>query len=224
MYLYHVVVHIGYDIYFRHDWFFNSFLLFINRAVLILPCNIGVMDMRSLMQCGTCAIIPCVAGQFCAQNSPAIQCPSGSYCPTTSEKIHCPSGYYCPVGSTAPVKCRAMAAGSCSMAGSTREVVWIPLLICILIFIGVLYVYNENLFTYEWWSKMKGLSRPDPSAVRNRTQRVDPSKNAKVYNAIDTSENDCAIPVKVESRPPASNLKVSITFDGVKMVTGTTTR
>lgn len=189
----------------------------------------GVMDMRSLMQCGTCAMIPCVPGQFCAENEAAVSCPAGSYCPTTSQKIRCPVGYFCPESSIKPIKCRTLAAGSCREMGSRREVVWIPLLVCLCIYAAVLFVYNDRLFPYLRWQKVRGLSRPDPNAVKNRSALRGPSKRGPVrdYQSLQiAAEEDPAASATID-RPAVSkvsDLKVSISFKDVKMVTRATTR
>jgi hypothetical protein len=38
----------------------------------------GVLDMRALLQCGKCSMIPCVYGQYCGKNSKAKMCPAGT--------------------------------------------------------------------------------------------------------------------------------------------------
>lgn len=106
-----------------------------NRTVTSVGTLTGVLDMRPLTQCGTCAILPCLPGQYCDGSSSAMSCPESFYCPTPTEKIKCPEGYFCPVASTSPKKCRGVAEGSCP-EGSAREVVWVPLFIaCIFLLI-----------------------------------------------------------------------------------------
>ena len=100
---------------------------------------VGIMDMRHLMQCGTCGVMPCLPGQYCPGNQPATQCPAGYYCPTTTFMYICPSQYYCPKSTVTPLKCRPTSIGSCT-EGSQREVVWIPLFIDILLMMLLFYV------------------------------------------------------------------------------------
>jgi ABC-type multidrug transport system ATPase subunit len=99
----------------------------------------GIVDMRSLSSCGTCAVIPCLPGQLCDGSGKAVMCPEGFYCPLPAVQIKCPEDYFCPVGSTQPKKCRSIAMSSCS-EGSTREVVWVPLLVACLFLIVVFYL------------------------------------------------------------------------------------
>jgi hypothetical protein len=73
----------------------------------------GVIDMRAKTQCGVCAMIPCLPGQYCPESETPSMCPAGYYCPTPAEKILCPAGSFCPKGITEPIKCRGVAGGSC---------------------------------------------------------------------------------------------------------------
>ena len=43
-----------------------------------------VLDMRHMFQCGTCSLSPCLPGEYCPGNSPALICPKRFYCPTPS--------------------------------------------------------------------------------------------------------------------------------------------
>jgi len=95
----------------------------------------GVLDMRTLTQCGKCAATPCTPGMYCAQNVLPELCASGNYCPNAATKIVCPADHFCPEGSTEPIACRSTAAGSCP-AGASREVVWVPLFIAVLMMLG----------------------------------------------------------------------------------------
>jgi hypothetical protein len=103
----------------------------------------GILDLRSMMQCGTCAVIPCLPGQTCTgETISSKMCPAGYYCPITQLVLDCPEGYFCPEGTITPIKCRSFAAYSCNK-NSRREVVWIPLLIALLI---ILFFYSINKY------------------------------------------------------------------------------
>jgi hypothetical protein len=52
------------------------------------------------------------------------------YCPDGTQMIECPSGHFCPKGSVAPITCRSSAA--CT-TGATREVIYVPLVISLII-------------------------------------------------------------------------------------------
>ena len=115
---------------------------------------VGVMDMRHCFQCGTCAVMQCLPGQYCPGNQPAKKCAAGHYCPTTTTVLKCPSGYYCPSSTVKPIKCRDIAVGSCP-EGSKREVIWIPLLIDVLAV--VLAIYITGCEPYSFLRRTQGL-------------------------------------------------------------------
>ena len=47
----------------------------------------GVLDMRHLLQCGTCGIMQCVSGMYCPGHSPALVCSKGYYCPHPAVRL-----------------------------------------------------------------------------------------------------------------------------------------
>eukprot|EP01038_Epipyxis_sp_PR26KG_P011779 gene11779-15760_t len=97
----------------------------------------GILDMRSLTQCGICGVVPCLSGQLCNGDGLARNCPAGYYCPTTAAAIPCPENHFCPEASTTPQSCSGSAAGSCAKK-SKRTVVWIPLFFALLFVFGVI--------------------------------------------------------------------------------------
>jgi ABC-type multidrug transport system ATPase subunit len=103
----------------------------------VLAPMYGAVSSKTLSQCVTCGIQKCTAGMICKQDSLPVQCPAGSYCPDGLNVIVCPPGYFCPIGSVQPVACRILAAGSCSSGGASREVVWVPLFIALLMTVGI---------------------------------------------------------------------------------------
>lgn len=114
----------------------------------------NALDMRYLMQCGTCGIMPCLPGQLCSVNQPPQPCPGGHYCPDSTEAIKCPTGYYCPIASAYPIKCHSFGFNTCP-EGSEREVVWVPLVwsLTALIIFALASKYGpqslQNMFGYE---------------------------------------------------------------------------
>jgi ABC-type multidrug transport system ATPase subunit len=161
----------------------------------------GILDMRSLMQCGTCAVLPCFSGQLCDGSGDAIMCPEGYYCPTTLEKIICPKGYFCPLGSLEPLPCDGNAAGSCEVEGSARAVTWIPLLISLLILSVLSTIPVVSKIIQDW----------------QRNERTSPMKSkSRLFKSIPLLQDE--ISFNTNSSP------VSIQFDNIKLVTGKTTR
>ena len=98
---------------------------------VILPSTAGSTSLVGLSQCVTCGILRCSPGMVCAEDTPPAQCPPGSFCPDGVNALPCPAGHYCPLGSAKPIACRVLAASSCGR-GATREVVWVPLFLAIL--------------------------------------------------------------------------------------------
>jgi ABC-type cobalamin/Fe3+-siderophores transport system ATPase subunit len=95
----------------------------------------GRMSLASLTQCSSCGVVACPPGLFCpGGTAPPEICPAGYYCPGGFAKVVCPAGSYCPDRSAEPTQCRSIA--SCPQ-GSTREVVWVPLLVCLLLLVGL---------------------------------------------------------------------------------------
>eukprot|EP01034_Spumella_vulgaris_P036420 gene36420-44921_t len=163
----------------------------------------GIVDLRSMTQCGQCAVVPC---QLCNGNGKAKMCPAGYYCPSTFFSIECPSGYFCPLGTVIPVKCDALAAGSCGK-GSLRQVVWIPLLIAMLIvtLVAVCLTYMEETKDLMRWLVTK---QSDETNFRKVSQVGGTSHLEEVHHHH-------ALP---------KTAPVSITFDNITLVTGKTVR
>lgn len=160
----------------------------------------GILDMRSLLQCGTCAVLPCWPGQLCDGSGSATMCPEGYYCPTTLAKIKCPSGSFCPQGSTSPVKCSKDSPSSCNKE-SDRQVVWIPLFISLMFILAILAIpYVTEL-----------------SALKQQLgQKTSPVKTpGKMFKAV---------PLQDEMTFSTQSSPVAIDFREVRLVSGKTTR
>jgi ABC-type multidrug transport system ATPase subunit len=155
----------------------------------------GVLDMRSLMQCGTCAVIPCLPGQLCDGNGKAEMCPEGYYCPTTAAKVTCPKGYFCPEGSTEPKQCRGVAGSSCEDEGNTREVVWIPLFIALILMIVI------------------GSAEP----VRDFVSSAKSTVISRVFHVVAAQEDD-------EMEFSTRTSEVAISFNDLVLITNKTVR
>ena len=93
----------------------------------------GSISSARYAQCVRCGVVKCSAGMFCARDAPPAPCPPGYFCADGIAPVSCPPGFFCPVGVAQPVACRALAAGTCAGSGSTREIVWVPLLIALLL-------------------------------------------------------------------------------------------
>lgn len=161
----------------------------------------GILDMRALVQCGTCAVLPCFPGQLCDGSGEAKMCPEGYYCPTTAEKIKCPKKHFCPLGTTEPISCEGNAAGSCEDEGSARAIIWVPLFIsmCILTVIFLL------PYVTEWWETMQQKERTNPMRHKSRLFKSIPLLSDEMSFSTDSSP-------------------VSIKFDNIRLVSGKTTR
>jgi hypothetical protein len=155
----------------------------------------GILDMRAIMQCGTCGVLPCLPGQLCDGSGEAAMCPEGYFCPTTLTKVRCPKGKYCPEGSTEPKPCRSIAGSSCNAEGSAREVVWVPL------FFAVTFLAAVVLADYL----LRRL---------NGQQRLD-KRSSHAFKAVAQNEQP---PFTLNSAP------VSIAFEDIHLVTNNTVR
>jgi ABC-type multidrug transport system ATPase subunit len=162
----------------------------------------GIVDMRAILQCGTCAVIPCLPGQLCQGDGKAGICPEGYYCPLPTKKIVCPKDHFCPSGSTEPRSCRSTATGSCN-EGSEREVVWVPLMLALfLITVACCGDTLYFLFSHAFTSASASSSFTSP---QHKHQRL-------------SIANDDSI-----SFSSTSSL-VSIHFKNIHLITGKTTR
>jgi len=159
----------------------------------------GILDMRSLMQCGTCAVLPCFPGQLCSGDGQAIMCPEGYYCPTTAEKVECPENHFCPQGSTAPISCNGNAGNTCPK-GAGRAVVWIPLLISLLM---LSMIYGSPVVVQLVHHRTHPTTTLDKPSSR-MFKRINISKDEMDFSTV--------------SSP------VSIQFDNVRLVTKGTVR
>jgi ABC-type multidrug transport system ATPase subunit len=158
----------------------------------------GILDLRPLTQCGICAVLPCLPGQLCDGSGSAMSCPEGSYCPSTAQRFDCPQGFHCPEGSTAPLRCRGSAAGSCSGDGSEREVAWIPLC-CVCLFLAVLVLWERT--------------RSSTSSQRARPM---PTRSSPQYKAVDTHNASLSrTPVSISFEQLRLQTKQSVRLNGV---------
>lgn len=188
---------------------------------------VGALDMRSLTQCGACGFTPCTTspGQamYCPANTPAAICPGGWYCPDATRRIICPSGSFCPPGSVEPIACRDVAAGSCP-EGSSREVVWVPLLIAVLLL--ALLTYGKCAATSPtgllWLRQLIGL--PGPASGEGAS----PASPGEKGSAADVVALPSAPTVAASGAAvvPANIARggLRIEFRDLKLVTGPTTR
>ena len=186
---------------------------------------VGALDMRALTQCSTCGMIPCTPGMYCGLNTVPEMCPSGYYCPTPAEKYICPKDYFCPLNTVTPIKCRSIAIGSCS-EGSNREVVWVPLLICMILFslIGLI-KYRSPYIPYL----VRLLGRTGPS-LKEDIREIDGDTDSD--NDEDTSTDKSANNQNTESTPSSPKLTkpiinsngLIVNFNHVRLVSGTNVR
>ncbi len=176
----------------------------------------GVLDMRPLMQCGTCAVLPCLPGQLCDGSGSAKMCPESYYCPDPTKKIACPSGYFCPLGSVAPKKCRPMSGGSCSDQHNTREVIWIPLLIASLFM--ALILCSETLLSFLKLSRLQ--VKDSSTGSGSNSPRSLSAANLKTHNGGNSNAmaNEGMMSFSTTVTP------VSIEFENLYLQSGETLR
>lgn len=183
---------------------------------------VGALDMRSLTQCGTCGFTPCTSspGQamYCPANTPASICPGGSYCPDPTRRIVCPFGSFCPPGSSQPLSCRPVAAGSC-LEGSAREIVWVPLLIAVLL-LGCL-AYGKRAAASPsgpaWLTQAIGLPGPLLLGAASGTIRESGGRGAAALG-----ETGGAGGSSTSSTGSTGGLRIA--YRDLKLVSGTTVR
>ena len=190
-------------------------------------------------------------GQLCQENTPASLCPAGYYCPDPATQITCPSGSFCPKLSTAPIACRGVAAGSCH-TGAIREVVWVPLLICLVILSMIIlpiHVFPMWL-SPRWLIRARGLLRSgsktssssskskkghpatgDVVAANGAIERPNTSRPPPLVNNYTGGDDGAVVSgsggdVLLESSKSSSvgPLRITIRFDDMMLVTGQTRR
>ncbi len=183
----------------------------------------GALDMRSLTQCGTCAMVPCLPGQLCLQNEIPMACPEGSYCPNTYTEKICPRGHFCPKSSTAPVPCRMVAAGSCASEGSTREIVWIPLFITMIIYTIICICHVDSLTPY-WLRKIRGFSNLHEQQEAESSVSSFSAKFSSVFESFLSKLYEVFTPKTSASERYESLSNISIHFHDLEMVTNNTRR
>jgi ABC-type multidrug transport system ATPase subunit len=171
----------------------------------------GIVDMRSLTQCGTCAVIPCLPGQLCNGNGKAMMCPEGYYCPNPAQQFKCPKDYFCPQGSTSPKECRSVATGSCS-EGVGREVVWVPLFIAGIILIFIFYL--EILIDYFFYFYLTKR----PSSAAGSPISPAPSGSQQAHHRFQK------VSLNEQFSFSTTSSLVEIQFEKLMLVTNNTTR
>jgi len=144
----------------------------------------------------------------------AKMCPAGSYCPTTDFAIECPEGYFCPLGSTTPQKCSGWAAYSCGK-GSSRQVVWLPQLIALIIIGLVAAGYSYDKETEELVQRILCYG-----GTHINFRKVSVSSEDLGGGAVGShkSADSALVSVLAKTAP------VSIAFNDITLVTGKTVR
>lgn len=155
----------------------------------------GVLDMRSLTQCGTCAVLPCYPGQVCDGINPARMCPEGYYCPDGANQVKCPDNHYCPFGSSKPMKCNSLASTSCDGEGNAREVIWVPL------FLSLVFILCASLYEYK--------------QSRDKMIRETQSPKYSKFNQVELTESE---------NQASFGVPVKIKFNNIDLKTGETVR
>jgi hypothetical protein len=186
------------------------------------PVNtlIGALDMRSLFQCGVCSMMPCLPGQYCGQNVKAAMCPAGYYCPSPDVIYECPTDHYCPLASLSPIRCRSLAAGSCSGTGAKREVVWVPMLAC---FLALLLLALAYRFPPSKLQVVLGHTQGSNKVVSNVDRHFISSTAGNPLESLDFSEADSLLspnPSPLPSMAQSDHVGVWIEFSDLVMISG----
>lgn len=189
---------------------------------------VKAIDMRSLTQCGTCGMVPCTPGMYCGPNMVPEMCPPGYYCPTPTEKYKCPKDFFCPANTIQPIQCRSIAIGSCA-EGSNREVIWVPLFICILIFLLIGFLKYRSPYI-PWLTNL--LGRTGPSLVEEKRE-LDGDDEEEDNGTTEATNNDSTNPgirkplsslSIVTKKPSLSANGLVVQFTHVRLVTGSNVR
>ncbi|TPX35213.1 hypothetical protein SmJEL517_g02343 [Synchytrium microbalum] len=89
-------------------------------------------------------------------------CPPGYYCPNSTTIFTCPAGSYCITGSTAPVRCDALA--SCP-ENSATQLVLMPIIACLLIDLAILTFLFHRPFGFLFLRHFRRILKKDISSA-----------------------------------------------------------
>ena len=143
---------------------------------------------------------------------PAI-CPPGFYCPAPGiQKIRCPVNNYCTEFSTYPIPCRS--SSSCP-PGSSREVVWVPLFIALIMLAAAVLIFSG------WWrSVWCFFTASTATATARRKTGSGTSASAAARDLTSGSGTSASAAAReVVSPMPGSAARVSVVFRDLSLVT-----